>query len=72
MACAPRGPPGEPAHAAAAGHGIVDESDDIVANWRLQLPGGDLHGSNKQFSLVNRALPWGPAISDCFQRGSSK
>lgn len=33
--------------AAAAGHGIVDESDDIVANWRQELPGGDLHGSGK-------------------------
>jgi len=42
--------------AAAAGHGIVNISDDIVANWRQELPGGDLHGPSKGI-LVNRALP---------------
>ena len=43
--CAPRAPPGR--SAAAAGHGIVNESDDLVANWRRELPGGDLHGPSK-------------------------
>ena len=41
------GPAGLARSAAAAGHGIVNESDDIVANWRQELPGGDLHGSGK-------------------------
>jgi hypothetical protein len=41
------GPAGLSRFAAAAGHGIVNESDDIVANWRQELPGGDLHGSGK-------------------------
>jgi hypothetical protein len=41
------GPAGPARSTAAAGHGIVNESDDIVANWRQELPGGDLHGSSK-------------------------
>ncbi len=40
-------PAGVAHSAAAAGHGSVNESDDIVANWRQELPGGDLHGSSK-------------------------
>jgi hypothetical protein len=38
------GPAGPARSAAAAGHGIVNEPDDIVANERQELPGGDLHG----------------------------
>ena len=33
-----------------------NESDDVVANWRQELPGGDLHGSSKGI-LVNCLLP---------------
>ena len=50
------GPAGLARSAAAAGHGIINESDDIVANWRQELPGGDLHGSSKGI-LVNCPLP---------------
>jgi hypothetical protein len=42
-----RGAPRPARSAAAAGHGIVNESDDIAANWRQELPGGDLHGFGK-------------------------
>jgi hypothetical protein len=38
--------------AAAAGYSIIIKSDDIVANWRQELPGGDLHGTSKGI-LVN-------------------
>ena len=50
------GPAGPARSAAAAGHGIVNEPDDIVANERQELPGGDLHGPSKVI-LVNCALP---------------
>jgi hypothetical protein len=46
------GPAGLARSAAAAGHGIINESDDIVACWRQELPGGDLNGSSKGI-LVN-------------------
>ena len=57
--------------AAAAGHGSVNESDDIVANWRQQLSGGDLHGSGKGI-LVNELRPAesGPAAQGSSKSGS--
>jgi hypothetical protein len=65
------GPAGLVRFAAAAGHGIVNESDDIVANWRQELPGGDLHGSSKGI-LVSCALPNGvPAAQGSSKSGSA-
>ena len=64
-------PAGLARSAAAAGHGIVNESDDIVANWRQELPGGDLHGSDKGI-LVNELRPAesGPAAQSSSKSGS--
>ena len=51
---AARGPPGLP-HSCRRRPRHRNESD-IVANWRQELPGGDLHGSSKGI-LVNCPLP---------------
>ena len=65
---AARGPPGIASSAAAAGHGIVNESNDIIPNRRQELPGSDLHGPSKEI-LVNCALPNGSRRSRFFRSG---
>ena len=67
------GPAGPARSAAAAGHGIVNEPDDIVANERPELPGGDLHGPSKVI-LVNQlhSAESGPAAQRQIMRRCSR